>query len=108
MPASSSQAERGFSVLKHIEYDRRSSLSLESMNAFVRIRVNGPSVKENRAYKYARLWLMEGHILNDSTREIFNPKVHMTKNEEQLETGTTYTFENEYAGKNLGFKSNLF
>ncbi len=108
MPASSAQAERGFSVLKHIKYDRRSQLSLASMNAFMRIQVNGPPPQEFAAYRYAKLWFSEGHILSDSTREFANPKSNMNKQEQELETGTQYVFENDDAGKNLGIKSNLF
>ncbi len=67
--------------------------------------MNGPSPQEFATYGYAKLWLAEGHVLSDSKREFPNPKVKMNEQEQQLETGIQYIFENEDAGKNLRPKS---
>jgi len=65
-PIGSADAERGFSILKHARYDRRSSLATESLDAILRIRINGPEIAKLNALKYAQLWERTGHLMTDS------------------------------------------
>ena len=53
---SSAEVERGFSELKYVKYDRRGSLVLETTDAQLRIRSNGPSIDRFNAYSIAKLW----------------------------------------------------
>ena len=66
IPIGSSDVERGFSILKHANYDRRSRLKEETLDSILRIRINGPEIGEFYAVRYARLWEKEGKILTDS------------------------------------------
>jgi len=54
LPVSSSDAERGFSILKHAKYDRRSKLGPENLNAILRLRINGPDLDNFNAFAYAK------------------------------------------------------
>ena len=67
IPIGSSDVERGFSILKHANYDRRSRLKEETLDSILRIRINGPEIGEFNAVRYARRWEKEGKILTDST-----------------------------------------
>ncbi len=61
LPASSADAERGFSFLTHTKYDRRSSLSDATLKHIIRIRANGPKLNRFDAKFYATQWIKEGH-----------------------------------------------
>ena len=55
-----------FSILKHSRYDRRSRWKPETLDAILRIRMNGAEIKECDAIRYARLWAKEGRMLTDA------------------------------------------
>jgi len=58
LPVSTADAERGFSILKHARYDRRSRLSAEHIEDILRLRVNGPGdIQHFDAERYAAHWL---------------------------------------------------
>ena len=60
LPIGSADAERGFSILKHARYDRRSSLVTYSLDAMLRLQINGLNFEEFDALKYAKLWEQAG------------------------------------------------
>jgi hypothetical protein len=60
VPISSADAERGFSVQNNIKTDRRASLNLESLDALMRIRLNGV-FKSFNFKTAARRWVRENH-----------------------------------------------
>ena len=66
MPIGSSDAERGYSILKHTRYDRRSRLNEDSLDSILRIRINGPEIDKFSALHYSKLWAQEGNALTDS------------------------------------------
>ena len=70
LPIGSSDAERGFSILKHSHYDRRSRLKEETLDSILRIGINGPEISDFDALRYARLWAKEGKLLTDSTASV--------------------------------------
>lgn len=91
----SSEAERGFSIMNHIKYDRRSRLSPDNLESLMRIRINGPdNMDQFIAIKYARKWIKENHYRTDDPRA-------------KSEMGSDLTLENE---NTAGFsaRSNLF
>lgn len=59
LPVSSAEAERGFSIMKHIKYDRRNRLSPSHLNDMMRIRINGPPINEWNPKKYVTNWLKQ-------------------------------------------------
>lgn len=66
IPISRAEAERGFSSLKYIRDAHRSRLSPASLDAIMRIKMNGPDELELfQAAKYARNWIKK-HIATDS------------------------------------------
>lgn len=83
IPIASADAERGFSILKHIKYDRRSSLSATTIDALLRLRINGPEIKHFNAYPYALYWEKTGHWLTDSGDKS-RSKETMTKEEKEI------------------------
>lgn len=56
-PVSSADAERAFSVMKHIKGNRRSSMGKDLLEAHVRIRVNGPLPELYQPYNHVRQWV---------------------------------------------------
>jgi len=76
LPTGSADAERGFSILKHIKYDRRSRLGinlyylqkyatflnmkiiigLKMLNAMLRVRINGPTIENFNPRSYVTIW----------------------------------------------------
>lgn len=71
LPSGSADAERAFSILKHIKYDRRSSLTSAHLDDLLRIRINGPNdVSKFSAARYARAWVNKyNHMLTDDTTQ---------------------------------------
>lgn len=57
--ASSSECERGFSVLNVTATDARNRLQLRSLSAVLFIDINGPPLKMFDAYPYIQSWLRE-------------------------------------------------
>jgi hypothetical protein len=65
-PIGSADAERGFSTLFHIRNKRRARLSRQTLEDFVRLRMNTPKdLKKFPAVHYAKKWVGEGHFLTD-------------------------------------------
>ena len=46
LPVGSADAERGFSIMKHAKYDRRSRLTPKHLEDILRLRINGPSLEK--------------------------------------------------------------
>lgn len=82
LPIRSADAERGFSIFNHIKYDRRSLLKQETLDAILRIRINGQTISEFNSIKFARLWESEGHLLSDSKFSVRNPSHEMEEDSE--------------------------
>ena len=71
IPVGSVEAERGFSIMNHIKYKRRGSLTAETLDHLMRVRINGPNkLEEFPAMKYAVKWVEKGHIRTDSPNSI--------------------------------------
>ena len=66
IPIGSADAERGFSVLFHIRSSRRSKLSPGTLDAFMRLRLNGvKNLQHFPAIFYAKEWKKAGNVLTD-------------------------------------------
>ncbi len=65
LPSTIAEAERGFSYLTHVKYDRRSSLSAETLRNIMRIRANGPDVEKFDALEYASAWIKHHQSAGD-------------------------------------------
>lgn len=66
LPASSADAERSFSIMNHIKYDRRASLTSENLDHLMRCKINGPKQLDRfPSAKYARAWVKRKHMLTD-------------------------------------------
>lgn len=58
LPMGSADAERSFSIMSHIRTSRRSRLASSTLDALMRIRINGPdSLNSFNALKYTKLWI---------------------------------------------------
>lgn len=95
----SAEAERGFSIMNHIKYDRRSRLSPKHLEALLRIRINGPDdMNTFVAIKYARRWVNENRIRTDDPN-----------NKDKAVVGTKLESGNTKSNNNiLTARSNLF
>ena len=61
LPIGSAEAERAFSIMNHIRPSQRSRLQPQTLDATMRIRLNGPtSVEGFNAVKYAKTWISKG------------------------------------------------
>ncbi|MEM7106552.1 MAG: hypothetical protein AAF502_25740 [Bacteroidota bacterium] len=87
MPVGSADAERGFSILNHAKYDRRSSLKHASLNAMLRTRINGPPIADFDAFRYAKAWKDTGHMLTDAANRVHNPRSGITEREIEIVDG---------------------
>ena len=67
LPAGSAEAERGFSIMNHVKYDRRSRLTPKHLEDLMRIRINGPPLSDFDAPRYALEWLKEHKHTDDPT-----------------------------------------
>ncbi len=111
LPVGSADAERGFSIMKHTRYDRRSSLKGSTLDKILRIRINGPDIGEFDPLRYARIWLQEGHMLTDAPESekrivLEKPK---DKHDEMLEREITPDVSNgQFKGKLYLKGSNIF
>jgi hypothetical protein len=66
LPISSTECERGFSVMKFIKDEKRSNLKPETLEAILRCKTNGP--RDERYFNadyYARAWLKDNHMRSD-------------------------------------------
>ena len=68
LPVASSDVERAFSILFHIRSERRSRLTTENLQNLLRLRLNGPSLEDLNARKYAKAWIKAGHFETDDPR----------------------------------------
>lgn len=69
LPIGSADAERGFSIMNHIKYNRRSRLSPQHLEDSLRIRINTEDDLEKfPAKKYALQWLKENHLRTDDPK----------------------------------------
>ena len=67
LPIGSADAERGFSIMNHIRTNRRASLAPETIDAMMRIRINGPNNLENfKAELYSKQWVDQNHMKSDA------------------------------------------
>ena len=70
LPSNSADAERSFSILNYVRYDRRTKLTPKHTEDLVRIRFNGPGeIEQFPADKYARLWKKKNHFLTDEKKQ---------------------------------------
>ena len=66
LPANSADVERSFSIMNHIKYDRRASLTSKNLDHIMRLRINGPkSLDRFPSAKYARAWVAAKHMRTD-------------------------------------------
>lgn len=88
LPANSADAERSFSIMNHIKYDRRSRLTSENLDHLMRLRINGPSQLDRfPSAKYARAWTKLGHMRTDDPNQQRKRKHHeIADDDEQEET----------------------
>ena len=64
---SSADVERSFSILHHSKSKRRSSLSGSTLDAIMRLRINGPkNIFEFPALALAKKWAKKGNLLSDA------------------------------------------
>ncbi|MCP4485841.1 MAG: hAT transposon family protein [Gammaproteobacteria bacterium] len=80
LPVGSAEAERGFSILKHTRYDRRNRLTPKHLEDVLRIRINGPTLDNFDAARYALQWLQE-HMASDDPAQIRPPSSASTDEE---------------------------
>lgn len=84
IPIGSADAERGFSIMNHIKYDRRSRLSGKHLEDIMRIRINGnDDIEKFPAMKYARQWIKENHMRTDDPRQQRKPKNSLNEEAEE-------------------------
>lgn len=94
LPIGSAEAERGFSVMNHIQSSRRSRLTNNHLNDLMRIRINAPDkLEEFVPSKYAKEWIKRHWRTDDPRRK--RPK-------------TSSVLENENRNKKYIPKSTLF
>ena len=95
LPIGSADAERGFSIFNHIKYDRRSLLKQETLDAILRIRINGPTISEFNSIKFARLWESEGHVLSDSKFTVRHPTHELEEDSENEDDNLYFITKSE-------------
>lgn len=69
IPISTADVERGFSILTHTKYDRRSRLTVDNLRSLLFLRVNGPTIGSFDANRYAKAWIRSGHMATDDPRQ---------------------------------------
>jgi len=69
LPVSTAEVERGFSILKHIRYDRRSRLTPDTLKDIMFLRINGPSVSNFNPQDYVKKWIKAGRFSSDDPRD---------------------------------------
>ena len=73
IPIGSSDVERSFSILNQIKTKQRGNLESPTIDALVRIKLNGPDeISKFRAMKYAKYWVNEqkNKLVDDPLRII--------------------------------------
>ena len=61
VPITSVEVERGFSISNHIYTDRKRSMTTDTVDMLVRIRLNGPPAELWNPTPYVDKWLRTGH-----------------------------------------------
>lgn len=69
LPVGSVDAERGFSILTHTRYDRRSRLTPQHMDDILFLRINGPPVEKFDPAKYVKHWLQSHRESDDPLQQ---------------------------------------
>ncbi len=70
LPLSTSECERGFSVMKYIKDEKRFNLKPETLEASLRCKINGPRDERNfDARYYARAWINSNHMKSDDSAQ---------------------------------------
>jgi hypothetical protein len=83
LPANSADAERSFSIMNHIKYDRRARLSSLNLDHLMRIRINGPRALDRFASgRYARAWVKAGHLRTDDPMQQRKRKAEVLEDDE--------------------------
>lgn len=76
LPIGSADAERAFSIMAHIRNKRRARLNPNSLDAIMRIWMNGPKkLEEFNAARYSKAWLDAGHFRSDSNKRTQQQKI---------------------------------
>ena len=57
LPVATADVERGFSILDHVRYDRRSRLTPSNLRDIMFLRINGPPLEQFDAIRYAKAWI---------------------------------------------------
>jgi len=84
IPIGSADAERGFSIMNHIQTTRRSRLTRKHIEDLMRIRINSvDDLKEFAASKYARQFLTENHYRTDDPKGIRSKKSSLLSESEE-------------------------
>lgn len=100
IPISSAEAERGFSALKYIRDSHRSRLSPTSLDAIMRIKMNGPDELDHfAAVKYARKWVENHH----PTDYLMGAKNEMTLSSHSLLEAKNVELKKKYLLKSTIF-----
>jgi hypothetical protein len=69
VPIATADVERGFSILNHIAYDRRSRLGPTRLRNLMFLRINGPSLSQFDSIRYAKAWRKCGGMRTDDPRQ---------------------------------------
>lgn len=93
LPIGNAEAERGFSIMNHIRTSRRSLLQPTTLDALMRVRINGPDqIEQFKAYKYTKAW-MKNHLRTD------DPQQQRTKKKAEALIDDTVNPENVFLPK---------
>lgn len=88
LPVGSADVERGFSIFNHIKSKRRKSLTSHSMDAIMKIRLNGPkNIERFNAMKYAKVWVNENHLKTDDPKDVKGKKSTILDMDEKDKNG---------------------
>jgi len=74
IPVGSADAERGFAIMNNIVTSKRSSMEHDTLDAIMRIKINGPPIEKFNAMKYAKKWEQSGGVLSDDSRNFGKTK----------------------------------
>ena len=109
VPAGSSDAERGFSIMNHILDDsRRKRIHVPTIDAILRIRLNGPPLKEFECFKFLEEWKKGGHLQSDEQAPR-GPDVHnRNKGVEPSDDPIEDKLDDEFVRKMWQRRTNIF
>lgn len=84
IPISSADVERGFSVMNHFKINRRKPLTAQHIEDIIRIRLNGPSIKNFNAELYTLHWLNTNHVESANIRGSRKGDTHDNNDDKSL------------------------